>query len=262
MKTHRDHLPNLIAALVSLACLNPVWAQKPPASASAAAQFVLQDIRLEGSSLLTEAEWRQAAAPWLGKSIGFEELQAARSAIEAAFHAQGYRLVTVRLPAQSVEGGLIRMQVIEPVVGQIAQEGESTDSMARWQARLPALVKGQSPNLSDLDRQLSLLNDHPSRRAVVAFAPQLTAPVGTTPIPHALVATIRTHQTPDTGWIAFIDNSGNKTTGHLRYGLAFRHNNLWDADHQLNAQFVSAPHDETDPDQLSVLPSSKVKILA
>lgn len=230
------------------------------ASYAQATRFQLQAIALEGGSLVAEADWRAAAAPWLGREIGFDELQAARAAIEALFHARGYRLVTVRLPAQTVQSGIIRMQVIEPVVGQVMLEGSLEEDSARWRARLPALAEGQAPNLADLDRQLALLGEHPSRRALVAFSPQLTAPAGTAPRPNALIATIRTQQTPDTSWTAFIDNSGNKTTGHLRYGLAFRHANLWGADHQLNAQIVSAPHDEADPDKLSLLPSSKVKI--
>lgn len=261
MKNHRPHPLCAVALAAGLAYFGGAAAQtNPVGSPSAAAQFVLQDIRLEGSTLLAEPSWRLAAAPWLGQRIGFEELQAARSAVEEAFHARGYRLVSVQLPAQSVDSGIIRMRVTEPVVGQVALEGETSESAARWRARLPALADGQSPNLADLDRQLSLLSDHPSRRAVVAFSPQLSAPPGTVARPNALVATIRTQQTPDTGWTAFIDNSGNKTTGHLRYGLAFRHTNLWDADHQFNAQIVSAPHDETDPDELSLLPSSRVRI--
>jgi hemolysin activation/secretion protein len=252
MKIFRTQLrSSALAAALLLAWL---------AASAQTARFQLQSIALEGNSLVAEADWRAAAAPWLGREIGFEELQAARAAIEALFHARGYRLVTVRLPAQTVDGGVIRMQVVEPVIGQVAIEGQTDESIARWRARLPALADGQSPNLADLDRQLALLAEHPSRRAVVAFSPQLTAPSGTSPRPNALIATIRTQQNPDASWTAFIDNSGNKTTGHLRYGLAFRHANLWGADHQLNAQIVSAPHDESDPDKLSLLPSSKVKI--
>lgn len=224
------------------------------------ARFRLQAIALEGSSLVSETEWRTAVMPWLGKEIGFEELQAARSAIEALFHTKGYRLVTVRLPAQTVGDGVIRMQAVEPAIGQVVLEGQTNEEVARWRPRLPALVEGQSPNLADLERQLALLNEHPSRRAVVAFSSQPSAPAGVTLRPNSLIATIRPEQTPDTGWTAFIDNSGNKTTGQLRYGLAFRHANLWGADHQFNAQIVSAPHDETDPGQVSVLPSNKVKI--
>jgi hemolysin activation/secretion protein len=225
------------------------------------ARFLLKDIQLEGASLIDSTHWRSAARPWLGRDIGFADLQAARSAIEAAFHARGWRLVSVRLPAQSVEGGVIRMQVQEPVLASDAQAvrlaGAAQDGLAQWRSRLPALREGQTPNLADLDAQLSLLNEHPSHRAVVAFEPILGGGSGK---PGEIRASIRAQQGAESGWTAFMDNTGNSQTGHLRYGLAWRHTNLWQADHQLNVQIVSAPHDADDPDKLSLLPSHKVRI--
>jgi hemolysin activation/secretion protein len=73
-------------------------------------------------------------------------------------------------------------------------------------------------------------------------------------------ATIRAEDAPPAGWVAFLDNTGNRQTGHLRYGLAWRHANLFDADHQINAQIISAPHDADHPQRLSLMPSHKVKI--
>ena len=241
-------------AAATLLLIGSLWAA-PPAmgqSADSGAKFRVTEIRLAGATLLAEADWRPLVQPLLGREIGFVELEAVRQTIEARYHARGWRLASVRIPAQSLTDGVVRMEAVEPALTDVAVRGETHRGLEHWRRALPALQEGAAPNLNALDRQLSLANDNPSQRVQVAFAPGAE--------PNQLRAELQTDEAPVSGWTAFVDNTGNSQTGRLRYGLAWRHGNLFGLGHQLNLQAVSAPHDADNPGQLSIVPSNKVRI--
>ena len=261
-------------------CVSTAFAQPLPGASGATsgsaasatelpeAKFRLVDIELAGATLLTPSQWREGALPFLGRDITFAELESARAAIEARFHAAGWRLVTVRIPAQSTSNGTVRMEAFEPKLASVKLKSVGTPVPAgsarkpeTWRAALPALVEGSTPNLNDLDKQLAIANDTGSRRSQVAITLENVA-IGAAPgSARQLTGEIQTEEQASSHFQAFIDNSGNKQTGRLRYGVAFRHDNLWGLDHQLNAQIASAPHDEDNPEKLSLLPSTRVQIL-
>lgn len=244
----------LLGAVLAVLADAPRAQEAPaPAPAPAAASFAFEGVQIDGAEALPGVAWRDLVQPLQGRAIDFATLRALQQAIEARFHAQGWRLVRVRLPAQSIQGGVVRMELQAPVLRALRLDGTDGPAPEAWRARLPALAPDRVPDLAALDGQLSLLNENPSLRAVVAFEPMPGDENG-------LRAVIRAREGPASGWTTFVDNSGNRATGHLRYGLAWRHTQLWDADHQLNLQLLSAPHDPDDPAQLRLQPSPKVRI--
>ena len=217
--------------------------------------FHLKEIQLDGASLLTEAQWRPDLVPLLGQDISFAQLEAARAAVEARFHAAGWRLVRVQVPAQAITDGVVRFVVVEPRTASVkvqGVQGEAVEDPQAWLRALPALREGSPPNLGDLDRQLSLLNENPARRAQVAFSLD--------PDGRNVATDIQAQAAPPDAWVAFLDNSGNNATGKLRYGLAWRHANLFDRDHQINLQVISAPHAPGHPSRFTLLPNHRVQI--
>jgi hemolysin activation/secretion protein len=254
-------LANATAIALALGlCAPHVKAQAPQSAATAGAvTFQLVNIQLTGATLLTPAEWGDAAKPFLGKDITFADLESARAAIEARFHASGWRLVSVRIPAQSTSDGVVRMEVLEPKLRRVVLKNTSqatTRNPANARAALPELVEGTTPNLNTLDKQLAIANENGSRRSQVAFTLEASAPGKA----RDLLGEIQTEEQSSSRWQVFTDNTGSKETGRLRYGVAFRHDDVWGLDHQLNLQLTSAPHDEDNPKNVSLLPSSKVQI--
>ena len=214
--------------------------------------FRVERIELSGADGLPAGEWQPLLDAVAGRELDFAALEALRAALEARFHAAGWRLARVRIPAQTVDGGRIRFEVVSPRVEQVEVIGNRHASAENWRANFPMLREGEPPNLVALDKALTLAGENPAKRPQVAFAAGTAA--GT------VKATIRAEDAPPASWVAFLDNTGNSQTGRLRYGLAWQHGNLFDADHQINAQIISAPHDPDDPDRLSLLPSRKVRI--
>lgn len=235
---------SLLAALLAVA---PAGAQP-----AAAGRFRLADVVLEGAQAPPGNDWRALVAPLRGRDIDFAGLEALRAAIERGYHDAGWRLARVRIPAQATEGGVIRMVLVDPRLGQVRVTGGAPADAARWRALLPALREGEPPNLARLDKQLSLANESPARRVQVAFVPAGAA--------DTLDAEVRVEQAPPAGWVGFADNTGDDATGKLRYGVAWRHADLWGLGHQINAQVISAPHDPDHPARLTPWPSRRVQI--
>jgi hemolysin activation/secretion protein len=57
-----------------------------------------------------------------------------------------------------------------------------------------------------------------------------------------------------------LDNTGTPETGELRFGLGFQHANLWNRDHVLSLQYVTAPHSDEDPGTLALPIEDDVRI--
>ena len=239
----------LVLSMLGLWLGMPVAGVAAPA---AEATFRVERVDLAGADLLPATDWQPLLDAVAGREIDFAQLEALRAALEARFHAAGWRLARVRIPAQTIDGGRIRLEVVAPRLGQVAVVGNRHLSADNWRAAFPMLREGAPPDLGALDKALTLAGENPAKRPQVAFSAGASAEV--------VNATLRAEDAPPAGWVAFLDNTGNSQTGRLRYGLAWRHANMFDADHQINAQVISAPHDSDDPRRPSLLPSDKVKI--
>mgnify|MGYP000975438739 CR=1 FL=1 len=87
------------------------------------AGFEVTDVVLEGAQAPPGNDWRALVAPLRGRDIDFAGLEALRAAIERGYHDAGWRLARVRIPAQATEGGVIRMVLVDPRLGQVRVTG-------------------------------------------------------------------------------------------------------------------------------------------
>ena len=117
----------------------------------------------EGHSLLSSAQLQEAVAPYVGRPLGFAQLQQAADAVANAYREAGW-IVRAFLPKQDISEGVVTVHIIEAVFGQasvISAEPPRVDA-----ARLIDLVntqqaKGQPLSATQLDRALLLLDDLP-----------------------------------------------------------------------------------------------------
>jgi hemolysin activation/secretion protein len=58
-----------------------------------------------------------------------------------------------------------------------------------------------------------------------------------------------------------LDNTGTQQTGNFRVGVGYQNSNLWNRDHVLNAQYVTAPNDDDRTNRLGLYPSKHVLIV-
>jgi len=150
-----------IALLASLAGLLPVLAQTTsPAPAAAASRdeprFDILEFAVEGDTLLGAAAIERAIAPFLGLQRSAADAEAARRALEKAYHDAGFLSVNVVLPPQRVDaaGGVVRLVVSAAAVSRLRITGARYFLPSRLREALPSLQTGRVPNFPEMQQEL------------------------------------------------------------------------------------------------------------
>ncbi|HXF66977.1 MAG TPA: ShlB/FhaC/HecB family hemolysin secretion/activation protein [Burkholderiales bacterium] len=219
----------------------PVLAQATPSAAEAQPpvapivipKFEITRYIVEGNTLLPQEELERVLAPFTGKNKDFGDVQRALEALQAAYQARGYGSVEIRLPEQELERGEVRFRAIEAKVGRITVEGNQHFSSENIRRSVPSLREGETPNSRAIAASIRLANENPAKQSSVLLRG--------TEREDRIEATIRVADIKPTRYSVSLDNTGNKNTQRLRLGLAFQHANLFDRDHVLTAQFLTAP---------------------
>jgi len=228
----RPHSVRAIAASLLASVLGAAvcgaWAAE---GESPVVRFDISRFDIAGNTILSAAELDAAVAPYAGKDRDFGDVQRALEALEARYHARGYKLVTVRLPEQELGGGVVRLQVVQATVGQVKVSGNRHVDEANVRRALPALQAGASPNLDQVSASLKMANDNPARNI------RLTLQNGEEDSIDALLE-VR----DDKPWKVMLnlDNSGNSATGDTHAGVVLQHANLWGRDHVGSFQYTTS----------------------
>lgn len=220
------------------------WAQPQPApQASAVAagsapvrndeRFDITRFAVEGNTLLTQARVDEAVAPFRGPGRVYGDIQQALEALENAYRSAGYTAVQVSVPEQELTGGVVRLQVLETVVGKVVVSDNRHFSEQNIRASIPQLVEGSAPNLRRISESVQLANDNPAKQVNVT----LTASESTNQID----AAITVKDDNPLRVMLNVDNSGNRDTGQWRTGVAVQHSNLFNRDHVATVAYTTSP---------------------
>ena len=127
----------------------------PSALQRSAINVTVREFRLAGNSLLSAADLAPALAPYLNQPLDFAQLQAAATAVANAYRAAGW-VVRAYLPQQDIQNGVVTIQVVESVFGNLTSDGKLTRiDMARVLAYFETIQVGAQPlNANALDRAL------------------------------------------------------------------------------------------------------------
>jgi hemolysin activation/secretion protein len=140
----------------------------PVAPAAEEHCFEIRHIRLEGASLLGEADRQALLAPFEGRCLGSGQLNALLKAITDHYIGRGYVTTRAYLPQQDLADGELEVIVIE---GRL----EGLDSSALASDRELAMSfpgqAGEVLNLRELEQLVDQLGRLPSRRAQLELVP-------------------------------------------------------------------------------------------
>ncbi len=221
------------AAPQKLLAQNEVAAIPEAAAGSTAIRFDISGYTLEGATLLTKAEIDEAVAPFTGKSKDFSDVQRALEAIEEAYASRGFSAVRVLLPEQELEKGAVRFRVVESRFGSVTVKDNRYVSEANALNAIPSVRSGGVPKTRQIARELKLANENPARQMNVV----LKAGGKDDEVDANVIVT----DSRPSSWGLTADNSGTTETGRTRFGLSYRHANLFDADHVASLQFQTSP---------------------
>ena len=165
--------------------------------------------QLDGNRMIDSAELQALLADLAGRKVSFGELQAGANRITRLYRERGYPLARAYIPAQEIDGGVLRIAVLEGRFGQVAISNPAGLGGSAL-APLAALQPGDTVRAADLERSLLLLQDTPGVAVSSTLRPG--ASTGETDL------LVDVQRTPLLSGAIDLDNYGNRYTGEYRLG--------------------------------------------
>jgi hemolysin activation/secretion protein len=222
----------------------PAEAQAPTPAAPAAADtaaapaepmFDVLEFEIEGNTVLTVTTVEQTVTPFLGPQRGMAAVEAARAALDQAYQRAGYLSVVVDVPEQRVDGGVVRLRVLEGRVEHLRVTGAQYFSQGWIRANVPALTPGTVPDFNAVQRQLAALNRTDDRRVQPVLRPGRS--------PGTLDAELKVEDRLPLGASVELNNRHARDTVPWRLSGTVRYDNLFQREHSLSVTATVAPED-------------------
>jgi hemolysin activation/secretion protein len=201
-------------------------------AAGAAPKFDLLEFEIEGNSVLAVPAVEQAVMPFLGPERTLADVEKAREALEKAYQSAGFLSVFVDIPEQRIEGGVVRLRVVEGRIDRLAVTGSRYYDQGFIRQGVPALAPGTVPDFNQLQAQLGALNRE-QRQLQPVLKPGRT--------PGTVDAELKvTDQLPLQSSVE-INNRHAADTDPWRLQGNVRYDNLFQRDHSLAVTAIVAP---------------------
>jgi hemolysin activation/secretion protein len=126
-----------------------------------AISFFISEYRVDGVHSLPRLSVEEAVYPFLGPERTVGDIEKARAALEKAYHDAGFQTVSVEIPRQSVNEGVIHLKVVEREVGRLRVRGSKYTSPARIKSMAPSLSEGKVINFNEVPKDIVALNQSP-----------------------------------------------------------------------------------------------------
>lgn len=260
MSIFRLHILPVVCALW-LAAPGPAAAAAPasaPAPAPAPAQSLdLLEFVVDGNSVLPQIEVERAVYPLLGPGRTAADIEKARAALEAAYQKAGYLSVGVVVPPQSVQDGVVRLQVVEGKVERLKVSGNRYTLRSQLREEVPELAAGNIPHFPTMQAELAEAGRSPDRRVTPLLRPG--ARPGTMEVELAVEDELPLHGNVE------LNNRKSPDTSETRLEAGIRYDNLFQRRHSAGLNYVVAPEKTSEVSVLSAyysLPTSPGRTLS
>ena len=178
---------------------------RPEVAADSKPLFVLRAVALTGASTLSPGELATAYQPYLGKMVSQADLAAIAERMSDLYRGAGFHLSRAIIPPQDIQGGRVRIQVIEGSITDVVLKGEGAE---RFGVRplLEQVLAEYPTRLATLERQLLLINGLPGVRITDSTLEEIGGPTGH----FRLIVCLRTWHVYT--WVG-LDNLGSASVG-------------------------------------------------
>ena len=193
----------------------------------------IQEYRVVGAKKLPRETVENTVYPYLGPGRTAGDVEHARAALEKAYKDGGFQTVSVSIPLQKANRGVIFLQVAEVPIGRLRVNGSRYYDINKIKARVPSLAEGSVPNFADVEREIVALN----RRAGLQVTPSLSP--GVLPGTYDVQLTVK-DKFPLHGSVE-LNNRYSANTTPLRLDMSLRYDNLWQLGHTIGFGFQIAP---------------------
>ncbi len=122
-------------------------------------RLTLKGVTIEGATAYGQDALRSSYQDLIGREVSVADLFKVANDIELRYRNDGYITSRVIVPAQTIEDGVFRLQVVEGFVSEITYPDDIGPALAAVK-RLVDPLRGVTPiNVADVERRLLLAND-------------------------------------------------------------------------------------------------------
>lgn len=141
----------------------------------------------------------------------------------------------MNVPEQSVEGGVVRLEVVESRIGRVRVTGNEYFTMEKIQRALPSLRPGEILYLPRVQEDLATLNRNPDLKVAPVLAPGVEP--GTVDVELKVKDKLPFHGSTE------LNNRHTHDTTALRLNTQIHYDNLWQREHSVSIQLQTSPQD-------------------
>jgi hemolysin activation/secretion protein len=199
-------------------------------------KFDVHEYRVLGNTVLPARDIETVLYPLLGDGKQFSDVEAARAALEKAYHDRGFGSVFVDIPAQEVADGIVRLRVTEGRINSRKIDGARYFSERDIAAAIPEAKVGTVPNLQAMQQQIAAVNAQTPDRSVV---PILKAG----PVPGTMDLELKTTDTLPLHGSIELDDNYTAATKPLRASVSLSYGNLFAALDAISIQYQDSPQE-------------------
>jgi hemolysin activation/secretion protein len=207
---------------------------KPPVKAEdVEANFDVFEYLIDGNSTLKSSHIEKAVYPFLGVAKTIKDVEKARSALEQVYQNQGYLTVSVSIPEQDVNNGVVRLLVTEGVVQSLRIKDAKYTTHSALKTSVAEFDEGKVPHFPTAQAQLDVVNRNQNRQVSPILRP------GKSPGKVEVDLQVQ-DKFPLHGSLELNDRFAPSTT-RTRLNGSMRYENLWQKDHSIGLSFQVSP---------------------
>lgn len=178
---------------------------------------LIKEIRVQGATLLTQAEISNITSVYEGEELSLKGMQKIADLITDEYRLKGYATSRAYIPPQTIKEGVLLIKVVEGKLGDLTFEGNRYFKTDLLRDKVELKPYGYF-DYSALQRSLVQINEHPDRIARAVLVP------GREPGTTDVVIKVKDNYPFHAGFE--FDNYGSRYVANYRYALTLEHNNL------------------------------------
>lgn len=182
-------------------------------------KVVVQRFEIVGSTVFTDEELAEITAPFTNRPLSLDELLQVRSAITQIYVDKGYITSGAFVPPQSIDRGVVTIQIVE---GQLdAIEVTGTKRLSPSYIRRRVAIAAKPPlNVDKLVDALQMLRSNP-------LIDTLSSELAASPSPGRSILNIQIEEADSFDVTARLDNGRSPSVGSLRRRVQLTEGNLF-----------------------------------
>ena len=141
--------------------------QQPPQEIT----FPIEAFLVEGNTLLPPEVIQDTIEGMIGPEKKASDVETARDTLEKLYHSKGYPTVLVGIPEQSVQEGIIRLDVVESKIAKVKTVGNRFVTAEKILRELPSMKPGEVLYTPEVQKEFSKANENADIKVTPSLSP-------------------------------------------------------------------------------------------